>query len=85
MVFFVQSVSCCFPMMGSGNGSVCVCFGSEKVQKVSKGLKRLQKVKLGSVGCCLGTTRKNLEFSGQIDIMKIICSRLQSQMPKRAL
>ena len=52
---------------------------------MQKGLKRLEKVKLASVGCCLGTTRMNLEFSGSIDIMKTICSKLQSQVPKRVL
>ena len=41
--FSVQSVSCCFPMKGFGNGSVCVFFRSEKVLK---GVKRLEKVKL---------------------------------------
>ncbi|MFB0504927.1 MAG: hypothetical protein ACETWE_14000, partial [Candidatus Bathyarchaeia archaeon] len=31
--FSVQSVSCCFPMTGLKDGSVCVCFGFGKMLK----------------------------------------------------
>jgi hypothetical protein len=40
---FVQCVSCCFPMTDFGNGSACVFFRSEKVQKGAERSKKVGK------------------------------------------